>query len=83
LGGRIRRREAGSAEHGGGGLWMGSAGPWMGSAGLSTSFLFFLFFYLINQGGHQTALENVSLTVTFDLSRFGCSPRKIVLARLG
>jgi hypothetical protein len=46
-------------------------------------FSFFLFFYLINQGGHQTALENVSLTVTFDLSRFGCSPRKIVLARLG
>ena len=39
--------EAGNAplaSNGGSGPWMGSAGPWMGLAGLSSCFLFFLFF---------------------------------------
>ena len=54
-----------SASNGGDGPWMGSVGSWMGSVGLSMSFLFFCFFYAINQGGRTTASEKVVFTVTF------------------
>jgi len=48
-----------------GSAWMGSVGPSMGLAGLSTVF-FFLFFYLINRGGHLNRLGQA--TINHDLS---------------
>jgi hypothetical protein len=35
----------------------GGSSTWMGSAGLSTGFSVFLFFYLINRGGHLNRLS--------------------------
>jgi len=56
---------------------MGSAGSIDGIAG------FFLFFYVINRGGHQTASKKISLTVTFDPRRLAKTSQLIFFARLG
>ena len=74
----------GKARGGGGMRWPansgnGLGGPMMGSAGSST---FYLFFYLINQGGPPIATKNGSFTVIFGPRRLLKKPRLIVFARL-
>jgi hypothetical protein len=61
---------------------MGLAGPWMGSPSLSTGF-FFVFFYLINQGGQATVSKNGSFIATLCSRRLSKMLRLSVFARLG
>jgi len=55
----------------GGDVWMGLVGPWMGLSGLSMDFYLFLFDLPRWQ---QTAMEKVTLTVTFDPRRLQKPP---------
>lgn len=56
----------------------------MGSAGSIDGLTrFFLFFYVINRGGHQKTSKKVSLTVTFDPRRLAKTSRLISFIRLG